>query len=1009
MTLKSKFTFRKLLSVFLAVLTVMSIFSVNVYVDFQGSDSTSAGSGTVAGNYHITTVSNDESLVVGYRFSIVDTKGETLKDDNGKFKIIDIIRSSLPGGNSQNIYAYAAGNGTGAGADSHTSMKMKNKRNKYLLALLYKNNPSGINITRVASNASSDTYGITFDRPIQSYPNIGAKTALGYTDTVENWVNVATNRAKLLNALGYSGVTAATVDNVLKRNRIIIEPLVKVEWDGICTLFSAAELAIMNYAYYQKGKSGFTNYGIYAIRRFTNGVYQQSLYVSTNEKNLNMPASAPLALVKPSDIKDLSTSAQNATENLKTYGYILTHTIGMAIYYNKVKEQEANVSLRVRYHTNYNGVDNNVNNGSAMPTVECKINSKNYSSKNGLIASGNTVYQQSLSSSKNANGLVNTGTFGISAPDGYHWNTDENGSKNWLFFSYTKANIAGTSIAERICLKRSEDAAIDSAESLWNEIYHNAGDYWRYRRTADTETAKELSKYSSIQVVDAYPDISVNKIKVVYHLNGGTGIVSSTEKSYTDAVLQISSTKPTRTNFEFIGWSLDEDRGAEDFDKDKNADVDFTSGYYATPINLAKAAGKEADFKKGDITVDLYAVWKGDSLTVKYAPNGGRGKVENQNVDVTKSVTLYDANRVTTNVKKGEIPFTRYGYNLVGWQRKNQTVNITGKYILNDFSLGEKINPAKNLRQYKRLLLGTAYSSATSITLNAVWESKNEKTQINVNVTPNITVPTAFVDKWTNPLGTADTPNIIPAVLYRDGEIIDYVSITLNGNKVTVNGSLESLEYGDYTLKIVSPTDDSYLVGTVNGKQYKGKQIEIPLSCKNISSLTINLELRNYVQTINVSYKTQFNEFDNAEFVTTLTAGTDDNAVTDLYSYKVDGTGKKTIIVPGIIKNAEGDIVACSYSTFMKGTPEYYTPDDSQYDTGVINYQRDNSFNAIFENWYIWDFAVLSAPNVTEVEKGNTFDINIVSTNKRPRANTPKVNIEIKLDSNVIATPGLLI
>lgn len=149
MTLKSKFTFRKLLSVFLAVLTVMSIFSVNVYADFQGSDSTSAGSGTVAGNYHITTVSNDESLVVGYRFSIVDTDGVVMKDGS-KFKIIDVIRSSLPGGNSQNIYAYTAGNGTGAGADSHTSMKMKYKMNKYQWALLYKNNPSGINITRVA-------------------------------------------------------------------------------------------------------------------------------------------------------------------------------------------------------------------------------------------------------------------------------------------------------------------------------------------------------------------------------------------------------------------------------------------------------------------------------------------------------------------------------------------------------------------------------------------------------------------------------------------------------------------------------------------------------------------------------------------------------------------------------------------------------------------------------------------------------------------------------------------
>lgn len=45
-------------------------------------------------------------------------------------------------------------------------------------------------------------------------------------------------------------------------------------------------------------------------------------------------------------------------------------------------------------------------------------------------------------------------TFGISAPDGYHWNTDENGGKNWLFFSYTKAEILGANRIERISLKK---------------------------------------------------------------------------------------------------------------------------------------------------------------------------------------------------------------------------------------------------------------------------------------------------------------------------------------------------------------------------------------------------------------------------------------------------------------------------------------------------------------------------------------------------------------------------
>lgn len=410
---------RKLLSVFLALLTMLSIFSINASAVFQGSDSTSAGSGTVGGNYHITTVSNDNSLIVGYRFSIVSPNGTTLMDDNGKYKIIDIIRSSLPGGNNQNIYAYAAGNGTGAGADSTTSMKMKNKRNKYQWKELYEKSQSKINITRIASNASSDTYGIVFDRPIQSYPNIGANSLLGYTDAVRAWAENKVNRAALLNALGYSGVTADTVDNVLGRDRIIIEPLVKVEWAGICTLFSAADLAIMNYAYYENGVSGFTNYGTYAIRRFTNGIYQQCLYISTNEENLKMPSFNPLALVNPSDIKNLSTSAQNTTDNLKTFGYILTHTIGMAIYYNVEKEKEASATLKVQFHTNCNGISNE-------PQVECKLTSSAYKAQNGLVTKDGKVYQQTIGiNGTNANGLTDSKSFGLDAPDGYHWNTDE--------------------------------------------------------------------------------------------------------------------------------------------------------------------------------------------------------------------------------------------------------------------------------------------------------------------------------------------------------------------------------------------------------------------------------------------------------------------------------------------------------------------------------------------------------------------------------------------------------
>ncbi len=997
---------KKFLSVFLAILVVVSIFSIDASAEFVGTGSDIGTAPIRPDDYNTPVLNNTESSVVGYRFSIVNTSGTTLKNSNdGKFRTIDLIRKTLPSGDKNNVYAYTDGSGA---EGTSTTKKMAVRLNKYQWNKLYRSGGQ-INVGRVTSkaNAGTNTYGMKY------VTDIGTGD-LPYTTGVETWTTTPKNRSALLNALGYS-TTTSNVDSVLGRNRIVIEPLFRVKWDKAWTLFSACDLAIMNYAYYANGNANFPHgtgekngkygqYGSTMIRRFTNGLYQECLYIGTSETNLKMPSDAPLTHV--SAIKDPQNSSDNKIKNLWTYDEIIKSTLGMALYYNKELEAQANAVLKVRFHD------------TTLDNLKCNTTSTYYKGgSDGIIRGNGKIYEQTIpANGTNANGLTDSGTFGLSAPDGYHWISDENGNRSWRFYSYDKNETP-------YYLRQSDHGAIASSKAFWQAIYHDTENVtvnesgtaviasWRYN-----ESGKQMSELKTTQTVHAYPDIKENKVTIVYHGNGGTKKPlesTSQTKDYSDNTLfYLKEDIFSRDGFTFVGWSTDADRDAADFDKTTNTDF-MSKAAITSPRYLAGKVGKGEEFKKGDITIDLYAVWEGKGLEIKYNPNGGQGKVESQSIeninDKNATVTLYDKDRVNTNVKDGEIPFKRYGYDLVGWERKNKTVNITGTYILTNFSFSQTIKPAKELLKYKPKLLSERYNTAAkTVTLNAVWREKNEKTQIDVSVTPKIIAPTAFVDKWDSPLGTTETPKYVYGILYHDGKLVDFVSVAINGNYVTVNGPLESLEYGDYTLELRSPTEDSYLVGAVNGKRYEGSVIKIPLSC-NGATQTLNFELKNYTHTINVDYKTQFNDFQNTAFVTALTTGEGETATTVIERYNVGNDGKKTLIVPGYVKDAEGALAACSYSTYMENTPEYYTPDDRVYDTGEIDYLKDNVYNASFENWYIWDFAVVAEPSVSTVDRGETFNIQLSAKNKRPKINAPAVTVEVLLDSDIIKTLSLTI
>lgn len=144
---------------------------------------------------------------------------------------------------------------------------------------------------------------------------------------------------------------------------------------------------------------------------------------------------------------------------------------------------------------------------------------------------------------------------------------------------------------------------------------------------------------------------------ISYNANGGSGAPSNQTKYYgTDITL--SSTVPTRTGYNFKGWSTSSTATSATY----SAGGKYTSNSNAT----------------------LYAVWELKTYTVSYNANGGSGAPSNQTKSYGVDLTL-----------SSTVP-TRTGYTFQGW-----ATSSTGSVA---YAAGSK------------------YTSNSAITLYAVWE-----------------------------------------------------------------------------------------------------------------------------------------------------------------------------------------------------------------------------------------------------------------------------------------------
>ena len=157
--------------------------------------------------------------------------------------------------------------------------------------------------------------------------------------------------------------------------------------------------------------------------------------------------------------------------------------------------------------------------------------------------------------------------------------------------------------------------------------------------------------------------------KITYNANGGSGAPGSQTK-WKDQSLTLSSTKPTRTGYSFLGWSTSSSATSATY----SAGGTYTANSAAT----------------------LYAVWKANTYTVKYNANGGTGAPANQTKTYGKTLTLSSTKPTRTN------------YNFKGWGTSASATTVA--YVS-----------------------GASYTANAGITLYAVWELAYQKPRI-VNV-----------------------------------------------------------------------------------------------------------------------------------------------------------------------------------------------------------------------------------------------------------------------------------
>ena len=192
---------------------------------------------------------------------------------------------------------------------------------------------------------------------------------------------------------------------------------------------------------------------------------------------------------------------------------------------------------------------------------------------------------------------------------------------------------------------------------------------WAASKTATSAQYQPGGSYTANAAVTLYAVWKTNDYTVSYDANGGTGAPAAQTKKHGMA-LTLSSTKPTRTGYTFLGWA---------------ASKTATSAQYQPGGSYTANAA-----------VTLYAVWKTNDYTVSYDANGGTGAPAAQTKKHGMALTL-------SSTKP-----TRTGYTFLGWAASKTATSA----------------------QYQP---GGSYTANAAVTLYAVWKTNDYTVSYDAN------------------------------------------------------------------------------------------------------------------------------------------------------------------------------------------------------------------------------------------------------------------------------------
>ena len=224
----------------------------------------------------------------------------------------------------------------------------------------------------------------------------------------------------------------------------------------------------------------------------------------------------------------------------------------------------------------------------------------------------------------------------------------------------TKYGMTASSGGSSVTLKTFSNTAASSGSGSFTGTYSISGNGSATKtvtvtfRNFNDDNGDSATKNVSFSVtVPAWTSYTIK-----YNANGGSGAPGDQTK-WKDQTLTLSSTKPTRTGYSFLGWST--------------SSTATSATYSAGGSYTANAAAT------------LYAVWKANTYTVKYDANGGTGAPGNQ----TKT---YGQTLILSSTKP-----TRTNYTFKGWGTSASATTVSYS-------------------------AGGSYTTNAAITLYAIWE-----------------------------------------------------------------------------------------------------------------------------------------------------------------------------------------------------------------------------------------------------------------------------------------------